>query len=142
MIDVLAHNGKILIHPTLTPIKRTKWFVPTASRHIGCVVLDTAKHLRVSVEAMALMKKIPRGQDSMGDISWWAVSDGTHAFSWIGAIFRVIDPESSESDRDFFPHEGLPHTVIPNIITAEMVAGLVNHIEDGETFMWQEPFSL
>jgi hypothetical protein len=115
-VKVVAYNG----HIVLIPIEPEKdigngWY-PTGGTRIGCVLLDTKHSLGVSDEAFELMRQIPAGPDAIGDLSWWACDDGTYAFSWFGAIHRVIDLSGTERARDFFVSDKLKQhcTMIPN----------------------------
>lgn len=149
-VSVYAHNGLLYFYPSPDLFNDETRFIPTDDRsHIGCVVMDSKKDLRVSREAIELMKQIEVGSDSIGDIDWWACDDGTHAFSWFGAIYRVIDPKTAQSARGFKPHAGLPCTLIPNDVPPEIVeAKLVLDEEepyeggDDSPYMWKEPFRI
>lgn len=115
-VKILAHENLIICCPDESLLtKEHDWWVPTDTiGNMGCVVMDSAKNLSVSSEALDLMKLVRVGHDSVGDIDWWACNDGNHAFSWWGPIFRVIDVNDSISARGFRPSNSLPFTEIPN----------------------------
>lgn len=77
----------------------------------GQVIHDTAKNLGVSAEALALLKSLPRGRDSLGDIDWFRTNDGRASFGWIGGPYAIKDPKQCEGSRQY---EVLAHVVIPN----------------------------
>ena len=115
------------------------WYPSNLDRG-GCVIADTEKNLGISVEAFDLMQTIKRNNDSVGDISWWACDDGTHAFSWWGAIYRVIDPNDSEAPRDFYVNNIMWSvcTKIPNDVPPEAMQVIDAGVP--ETASWKEPF--
>lgn len=139
-VSVYAYKGKLIFAPSST--KRTRDFVPTEytdkRSNLGCVVVDSKKHLRISNEALKLLRKIKRNHDDSGDVDWWMCDDGTAAFSWFGAIFRVMDPTTAEASRDFAVRKN-QCTVIPNILPEEIQKGLKN---PPKPFMWKEPFAI
>jgi hypothetical protein len=63
--------------------------------------LNTKETLGVSEEALVLLKTIKRGRDSIGDVDWWAVDDGSSAFGWFGPMCRLIEPAEAETSRQF-----------------------------------------
>jgi hypothetical protein len=126
----------------IVPIDPTKsvgngWY-PTGGDRIGCVLLDTKRQLGVSEEALSLMRRIPRNRDSFGDISWWACDDGTHAFSWLGAIHKVLDPLNIEASRDFHITDRSRSlcTIIPNEVP-EIAQAAID--ENSACDAWSEP---
>lgn len=93
-VKVVAYKGLIVIEP-IEPEKGAsakEGWVPMGPERLGSVLCKTKGRLGVSREAFDLLKQIPRGTDCIGDIGWWECGDGSHAFSWFGAIYRVIDP--------------------------------------------------
>jgi hypothetical protein len=140
-VDVFALNGKIVCYPDPSLIKNPPaWFLPTNEQRIGCVVLDAGKHVRISREAIDLMKKIKKSHDDIGDIDWWAVTGGeqagTHAFSWIGPVYRTINPEKAEGSRGWAPDHHLPHIDLNN---EEAVQRIMPFVILGTSVLGREP---
>jgi hypothetical protein len=137
-VKVVAYNDRIVIVP-LEPDKDLGdgWF-PAGGGRIGCVLLDTKKSLGLSEEALALMPRMKRNHDDMGDLDWFACHDGTYAFSWFGVIHRVIDPENSERARNFFVSDRLKShcTIIPNDVPE---AAKLAIDADSSAYSWAEP---
>ena len=75
-------------------------WVPIAEGRVGCVVMNTAENLGVSPEALSLLKQIPRGRDSLGDVDWFSSVRGD-CFSWLGGTKRIVDPSHAEGSRDY-----------------------------------------
>ncbi|AXQ70017.1 hypothetical protein HOU03_gp251 [Caulobacter phage CcrSC] len=79
----------------------------------GQVINDTAKHLGISEEGIALMKAFKTNRSSLGDIDWFATGEGKHAFGWIGGPFALKDPTTDEGSRDYRVFDGA-YVSIPN----------------------------
>lgn len=121
-VRVLAHEGNIVVIPEAPEDGINDNWWPTGGDKLGCVVGDTRRRLGVSKEALDLMREVKLGRDSLGDIDWWRCDDGTYAFSWWGAICRIIRPRSDEGARTFKVHPG-EYVEIPNDVPAEIVEG-------------------
>jgi len=82
--------------------------------------MDTKARLGVSDEAMALLKTIKRGRDSIGDVDWWACDDKSFAFGWLGPHLRLVDPKQSQTSRQYKvgPYVTIPNEVRPDAIEA------------------------
>lgn len=109
-VKVTAYKGLIVIEP-IEPEKDAsakKGWVPVGPGRFGSVLCKTKGHLGVSKEAVNLLRQVQRGVDSIGDLSWWECDDGSHAFSWFGAAYRIIDPSTAIGDRDY--------TVLPSLL--------------------------
>ena len=125
-VKVVAYKGRIVLVPNepekVISDKDPLWWPTGESRStLGCVVGPTETELGVSQEALDLMEDIQRNHDAVGDISWWETSDGNHAFAWWGAIYRIINPDTAEADRDFHlkPSVVRSCTIIPNDVPDE-----------------------
>lgn len=46
-------------------------------------------HLDVSKEALWLLKTIKPGHNDLGEVDWFATSDGNHAFGWMGRPYNI-----------------------------------------------------
>lgn len=137
--DTLALMESMVNEEAVPTISGDLLWVPTSPDSGGCVVGPTETQLGVSEEALALMEDIERNHDAIGDISWWELDDGTHAFSWWGPIYRIIDPDNAEADREFrlTPSIIKSCTIIPNDVPDEAKAVL--DTQDDPVF-WKEPF--
>lgn len=123
-VRVVAYKGLIVIvpnEPEKDAGKPGDWFPMGPPGRLGSVLCNTQLNLGVSLEAFELMKNIKRGRDCIGDISWWGCDDSTHAFSWFGPIYRVIDPSTAIGDRDWNVTSNLLRTctVIQNEVPDE-----------------------
>lgn len=146
-VKVVAYKRRIVVVPdepekNISKDKNLWW--PTGGPKgyvLGCVVGDTKNQLGISQEALDLMEGIQRNHDDIGDISWWECHDGTHAFSWWGSIYRIIDPLTAEADRDFHlkPSIVCACTIIPNDVPEE--AKKVLDTEE-DPVSWKEPHSI
>jgi len=102
-VKVTAYKGLIVIEP-IEPEKGAstkEGWIPIGPGRLGNVLCTTKGRLGVSREAFNLLRQIPRGTDCIGDIGWWKCDDGTHAFSWFGTVYRVIDPVRCVGDREY-----------------------------------------
>lgn len=134
-VEVFAHKGFLIINPS-EPVEHKKFFWPTGKGRMGCVLGDTLRHLRVSKEALALMEKIKTNGDVTGDLDWWWCTDETYAFSWWGAIYRVVNVAKSEAGRNFRVFPNLCK-IIPNKVTKEMG----DACRDG-VYYWRTPIKV
>ena len=89
----------------------------------GQVIMNTAKNLGVSKEALELMKTVKIGRDDLGDIDWFNSVQGD-VFGWIGGPYNIIDPAEAETARGF---KILAHIEIEN----EVPAGAMEAIDSG-----------
>lgn len=135
-VDILAHKHQLVLAPS--QIEETPHFVPTGKNRIGCVLLDSKTHLRISAPALKLLSTLPVNRDAIGDVSWWKCDDGKTAFSWIGALYRVIDTRTAEAARGFQIFDGA-YTLIPNRIPKSVLEGIAKTGEEG---YWREPLSI
>lgn len=140
-VKVIAYQGKIVVIPS-NPAEGVgdNWY-PTSNDRLGCVVMDTKSNLGVSKEAFELMRGVKRNYDAIGDIGWWLCDDKTWAFSWFGPIFRVIDPDTAEGDRDFrvTAKHWANCTEIPNDVPDEVRKAFTS---DPDVVMWAEPHAI
>lgn len=88
----------------------------------GQVIMDTQKHLGVSPEALALLKPLSRGRDSLGDLDWFTDSTGRDVFAWIGGPYHIVSPAECETTRDW---DIRSHVVIENTVPQ----GAKDHID-------------
>lgn len=114
----------VLVIDAVKP-KHDKNFVPAGGSRIGCVLMDTAKHLGISAEAKEwISKNVKNCHDDIGDIDSWQLADANkgYCFSWLGGI-KSIKSVGIEGSRTFNIH-ALPHKTIPNVSAAEAMAAI------------------
>lgn len=68
---------------------------------IGQVFMDTKNNVGISLEALELIKTIPKGHDSLGDFDWFKAGDDKYALGWLGGPKRIMFPLESETSRQF-----------------------------------------
>lgn len=109
---ITAYKGKIVCE--LLATKSIDGEVTTSldkPGNFGQIIHDTAKHLGVSAEALALLNTMRAGHDSLGDVDWFVTGDDKASFGWIGGPYNILDPKECEPSRDY---KVLDHVVIPN----------------------------
>lgn len=67
----------------------------------GQVIANTKANLGVSQEAIDLMATVKRGRDSIGDIDWFKLAAGGHAFGWIGGPKAIKQASEIETSRQW-----------------------------------------
>lgn len=98
-----TQNPEDLTYPGWTPVGGTR---------IGCVIENTKVALGVSEDAFAWLEKVPKSRDAIGDVDWWACTDGMKAFAWLGGTKSIKSRECDGSHKyDVFPGDYVP---IPN----------------------------
>ena len=114
-VQVTAYKDHIIIE-TLDPKEKKDVFYPINAGRIGCVLLDTAKHLGISRQGLELLKLLERVQDDIGDVDSFESAVKGHVFGWIGDpnCTKTLDMVGSRS----YNPEAIPHTVIPNKVPA------------------------
>lgn len=116
LVMVTCYKNKLIIEGASPDLKHPNW-VPAGQGRIGCIVMDTAKHLGVSEEALAWLKKVPRSADDIGDVDWFA-SGTRHAFGWLGGPLAMVSRDATGSNSYTVPPEG-QYIVIPNDVPAD-----------------------
>jgi len=139
-VRVIAYQGKIVLMP-IDPEKGVNedWW-PTSDTRGGCVIGDSKKQLGVSEEALELMEQVKRNHDDVGDLGWWKCTDGKYAFSWWGAIYRVINVDGSEASRDFRVHRS-QCTIISNDVPQEVKLAFEDEKKISK-HRWRDPILL
>lgn len=129
--SITAHKGHLVF--TLNTHASIKDEVATSVDNpfsFGQVIMNTAKNLGVSEEALALLKTVPRGRDAVGDVGWFVTDRVGYAFSWIGGPCSVKKPEEIEGARDYMaasaPIDILKTfcVIIPNDVPAGAVSAI------------------
>lgn len=98
----------------------------TITAYKGKLVID----VRDPADALHAMRMIPRGRDSIGDISWGPYdAGGSHdrggwAFSWFGPVFRIIDPATAVGCNSWHVPADLTDkcTIVGNTVPAPAMA--------------------
>jgi hypothetical protein len=137
-VRVVAYNNRIVLVPENPEQGINQEWWPTGGTRIGCVVGNTKANLGVSEEALVLMRKMRVCRDAIGDLNWWWCTDGTYAFSWIGPIHRIVDPDTSEAARGFEIFRD-QCTIIPNDVPPEAIAVIDDHPRN---YAWREPHAV
>lgn len=68
--------------------------------NLGCVC-DASK-IKISKEALELLKTISRGHDGLGDIDVFKAGDKV-IFGWLGGYLKAFKPNQIEASRDYNP---------------------------------------
>ncbi len=118
-VKVTKYKGYIVIE-TLKPDADND-FVPIGPGKIGCVLMNTGKHLGASKEAMTSMKKLKVSRDDIGEVDAWITDDGRHCFSWLGGLKRFVGPEAELSNTGF---SDIAFIEIPNDTPVEAMAAI------------------
>lgn len=109
---ITAYKGLLVCE--LLAEKSMDGIVTTSLDNPGCigqVIHNTAENLGVSDEALALLKTIEPGNDDLGDIDWFATSDGKASFGWLGGPYAIKKPSNCEGSSSY---EVLTCVSIPN----------------------------
>jgi hypothetical protein len=123
---ITAYRGRLIIDTDME--KDCTEFLGLGSGHIGCILSHTKKHLGVSAEAIALMKTVEKGSDSLGDLMWWG--GDFMIIGWTGNPCRVMDPAKAETDRDFEIRGG-HYIEIPNDVPDQYAALIDSELPPG-----------
>lgn len=128
-ISVLAWLETLLIIPSQTKNNPCFHTPGTSPPRMGTMfVYSNIDDLRISDQAMLLLKKIKAGRDSTGDVLWWKCSDGKRmAFSYYGCPYRRVCPNTAIGPRDWRP-QSILYTPIPNVVPKE--AAIFFNIKD------------
>jgi len=93
---ITAYKNYLLIEATGD--RQDAHFIPANHARVGCIVIGTKDHLGVSKEAMALLKKVPKSIDDVGDVMVWKSGDNI-CFGWLGGLKSIKNATKIESDR-------------------------------------------
>lgn len=109
----LTVHRDVLVIETVSPSDPDyPGWTPAGPGKIGCVIANTKSGLGVSAEALAWLRGVEKSRDSIGDVDWFACTDGTKAFAWLGGMYSV-KRRGSEGSRSYevFPEDCV---IIPN----------------------------
>lgn len=130
-VKVTGYKDMIVIEAQ-EPQKELEGWTPMGPGRVGSVLSKTAGRLGVSDEAIALLKKVKRSHDAIGDVMWWPCVDGSFAFGWMGGFYAVFDPKTAEGDRQFtVPDEG-HYVPIPNDVPPGAMKWIDGHRSTAE----------
>ncbi len=127
-VRVTAHRGHLIID-TEPPFEQTEEFVPNGDGKIGCVLVGTKELLGVSEEAIALLGKVSKVRDAIGDLMWWRTDDGKACFGWLGGVKAIKKASDAVGDRDYAVREG-EYVSIPNEPDPEAAAIIDGWLDD------------
>jgi len=96
-VKITSHEGFLVVE-TVNPTADDN-FVPYAGTNIGCVLIDTGKHLAMSDEAFELLKTINVSGDAIGEITTWG-SDKGQCIGWLGPTRRLVQVAKADCSRD------------------------------------------
>ena len=96
-VKVTCHEGFLVIE-TVDPTKDEN-FYPAGGTAMGCVLIDTEKHLGMSDEAFKLLKTMKLSGDDIGEVSAFQSVKGD-CFSWLGPIRRLAQVSKCETSKD------------------------------------------
>lgn len=111
LATVTAYKGKLVLE---LKVDKSSEEVSTSLDNpgsFGQVIMNTGKNLGVSAEALALLKTVKSGHDSIGDVDWFVSDQQGDVFGWMGGAFAIKDPRFCESARNFALRS---HVVIAN----------------------------
>lgn len=111
-VRITAYKDHLVIE-TEAPHDKTDNFVPDGDGRIGCVLIGTQELLGVSDEALALLQKVKKGRDAIGDLMWWEADGGRCCFGWLGGPLCIKDMSDIVGDRDYAVRPG-HYVTIPN----------------------------
>ena len=94
-IKIFAYNGFVGI---MSDPDSDGMIAKPGNGNLGCVC-DASK-VKISQEAIELLKTVPKGADDIGDIDVFKADDNRIIISWFGGYYKVIDPKKSEAARD------------------------------------------
>ncbi len=97
---VTAYRGKLVLELLAKASSEDVATSLDRPGNIGQVIMHTDRNLGVSEEAIALMKKVRSGRDSIGDIDWFKSNQGD-VFGWIGGPCALVDAATCEAARGF-----------------------------------------
>ncbi len=143
-VKVVAYKNHLVMIPQEPEKGIGKGWYPTGSEdRLGCVLTDSKKNLGISKQALQIMQQVKRNQDAVGDLGWWRCDNGKYAFSWWGALYRIIDLKA-EGARDFQVHSD-QCTVIRNTVPKAAKLAIDANLERSEKkkhYHWALPLQI
>lgn len=95
--NVFAHHGIIGIQSAVDSDGLLN--NPLQAGQLG-FVMDAAT-VQFSEEALALLEKVRRSGDDIGDVDVFKTNDNKTIFCWLGGPLRMIDPLQCEGSRTY-----------------------------------------
>jgi len=71
-------------------------FILSKPGEIDCVLIDTKETLKMSVEALKLIKNMKISYDGISDLAVWKSEQGKSCIGWLGHRYQIINTEKSE----------------------------------------------
>ena len=94
-ITIFAYKGFVGI---MSDLDSDGMIAKPGNGNLGCVC-DASK-VKISQDAIELLKTVPKGIDDIGDIDVFKADDNRIIISWFGGYLKVIDPKSSVAARN------------------------------------------
>ena len=108
----LTSHGDYLIIETVDPGKKHPDFVPAGGGRIGCVIMDTAKNVGASQEAIEWLRRVSRNHDDIGDVDSFKAGE-KWVFGWLGGVMNLKNIADGLSGSRTFTAD-FPHVKIRN----------------------------
>lgn len=101
--EVTAYQGRIVVElKTRKPVPGELILTRGKAEQGIHIIKDTARHLGVSCEALALLKRVRRTKGgSAGDLDWSRDLEGMANFGWRGADCLIVSPETCLGSSHF-----------------------------------------
>lgn len=134
-VRVVACNNKLIFIPN-KPFENIgdDWCPVNDNGIIGSSLSNTSKNLGISEEALELMRLVKRGNDAIGDIDWFKLYNDEYVFSWIGGLYRILDPLDSVTARGFSIYKNQCQ-IIENTLNDEII-----NSANQQQYIWKKPF--
>ena len=130
-VTTYKHEGEdYLLFETTPPFLQSERFIPAGNGHLGCTLLDSAKNLGVSKEAIKVLGELEREGGSFAPIMWWKDDTGRENFAWLGGVYGLMEAKYTSVDRDFGIHN---YTEIPNEPPQEAIDAIISRPKCGES---------
>lgn len=97
---VTAYKGFLVAELQVTKSTENEVTTSLDTSSMGQVIHDSL-NVEMSEAALALIKTIKRGSDSIGDIDCWECNDGKYAFAWFGGPNAIFKPDVITTSRQF-----------------------------------------
>lgn len=104
-VSLHTYKGYLVISGPVD-LKNHKDWVPAGDGRIGCILLNSGKHLQISDTALAILRKVRKCRDAIGDLMWDGSEKDGWVFGWLGGPrnlkeIELIENGSLVGDRDF-----------------------------------------
>lgn len=111
---ITAYKGRLIFElKTKHAIKNEVLTTLDKSSVIGQIIINTKKNLGISKEALALLKKIGKTKEHIGEIDWSKNHTGQDTFIWSGRAQDIKRPEDMLASKTY---KIMAHTIIENMV--------------------------